>query len=128
MEMSQIVIIGIISVILSLMFRGHHDEWRMYIRIAGGIIIFFAIAQKLGVVLELVKKMSEKIDVDLIYIGIVFKILGISYISEFGAQLCKDAGESSIASKIEFAGKVLIVTISAPVMLALIDIIAGIIP
>ena len=72
--------------------------------------------------------MSEKIDVDFVYIAIVFKVLGISYISEFGAQLCKDAGESSIASKIEFAGKVMIITVSAPVMLALINIISEIIP
>lgn len=100
----------------------------MYIRIVAGILIFFIIIQKLGILLEIAKKMSEKIDMDFVYIGIVFKVLGISYISEFGAQLCKDAGESSIASKIEFAGKVLIITVSSPVMLALIDIISDIIP
>lgn len=128
MEMGQIVIVGLISVILALMLNKQNPEWSMYIRIAGGILIFLVIIQKLGVVLEIIKKMSEKIDVDFIYIGIVFKVLGIAYISEFGAQLCKDAGESSIASKIEFAGKVLIITVSSPVMLALMDIISGIIP
>ncbi|HOA81945.1 MAG TPA: stage III sporulation protein AD [Defluviitaleaceae bacterium] len=128
MEISQIVIIGLISVILALMLDKHNPEWSMYIRIAGGMLIFFIIIQKLEPVLEIVKKMSEKIDVDFVYIAIVFKVLGISYISEFGAQLCKDAGESSIASKIEFAGKVMIITVSAPVMLALINIISEIIP
>jgi len=128
MEIGQIVIIGLISVALALMLEKHNPEWSMYIRIVAGILIFFIIIQKLGILLEFAKKMSEKIDMDFVYIGIVFKVLGISYISEFGAQLCKDAGESSIASKIEFAGKVLIITVSSPVMLALIDIISDIIP
>ncbi|HOQ16371.1 MAG TPA: stage III sporulation protein AD [Defluviitaleaceae bacterium] len=128
MEIGQIVIIGLISVALALMLEKHNPEWSMYIRIVAGILIFFIIIQKLGILLEIAKKMSEKIDMDFVYIGIVFKVLGISYISEFGAQLCKDAGESSIASKIEFAGKVLIITVSSPVMLALIDIISDIIP
>lgn len=128
MEIGQIVVVGLISVILGLMLNKQNPEWSMYIRIAAGIIIFFIIIERLGVVLNVVKRMSEKIDIDMIYIEIVFKVLGIAYISEFGAQLCKDAGESSIASKIEFAGKVMIITVSAPVMLALMDIITRIIP
>ncbi|KAE9637233.1 MAG: stage sporulation protein [Epulopiscium sp.] len=128
MEIGQIVAIGLISVILGLILSKQNPEWSMYIRIAAGIIIFAVIIDRLGIVLEIVKRMSEKIDIDIIYIEIVFKVLGIAYISEFGAQLCKDAGESSIASKIEFAGKVLIITVSAPVMLALMDIITRIIP
>lgn len=128
MEIGQIVVIGLISVILGLILNKQNPEWSMYIRIAAGVIIFFLIVERLGIVLDIVKRMSEKIDIDLIYIEIVFKVLGIAYISEFGAQLCKDAGESSIASKIEFAGKVLILTVSAPVMLALMDIITRIIP
>lgn len=128
MEIGQIVVIGLVSVILGLILSKQNPEWSMYIRIAAGIIIFVVIIERLGIVLDVVKRMSEKIDIDIIYIEIVFKVLGIAYISEFGAQLCKDAGESSIASKIEFAGKVLIITVSAPIMLALMDIITRIIP
>ena len=67
MEISQIVIIGLISVILALMLDKHNPEWSMYIRIAGGMLIFFIIIQKLEPVLEIVKKMSEKIDVDFVF-------------------------------------------------------------
>ncbi|WP_058485260.1 stage III sporulation protein AD [Defluviitalea phaphyphila] len=128
MEIGKIVIIGLISVMLGLILKKQNPEWGMYIRVITGILIFFIIAEKLGVVIDIIKKMSDKIDIDLVYIGIIFKVLGITYISEFGAQLCKDAGESSIASKIEFAGKVFIITVSAPIMLALMDIITRIIP
>ena len=49
--------------------------------------------------------MSEKIDMDFVYIGIVFKVLGISYISEFGAQLCKDAGNLPLLPRLNLQEK-----------------------
>ncbi len=57
------------------------------------------------------------------YLTIIFKIIGIAYISEFGYQLCKDAGEDGIGSKIQLAAKVMIFVVAAPVILALMELI-----
>lgn len=125
MGIVQVIGIGIIGTILSLAVGGHDITWRFYIRFATALILMFFIISQLAGVFATATNLGSRANVNGEYLNIVFKIIGISYVSEFGAQLCKDAGESSIASKIEFAGKVMILAISAPVILALVDLITN---
>ena len=48
------------------------------------------------------------------YIEILFKTLGICFLTQFASDVCKDAGETALSSKIETAGKVIILIISLP--------------
>ncbi len=123
MGIIQIISIGIVATILSLTVGKHDATWSFYIRFATSLIIMFFIISQLSGVLATASDLGKRAKVDTPYISIVFKIIGIAYISEFGAGLCKDAGEGAIASKIEFAGKVIILATSAPIILALMDLI-----
>lgn len=125
MGIIQIIGIGIMATILSLTLGTQGQAWRFYIRFATSLIIMFFIVSQLSGIFDTASHLGEKANVDAPYIKIVFKIIGISYISEFGAGLCKDAGEGAIASKIEFAGKVMILASSAPIILALMDLITN---
>jgi stage III sporulation protein AD len=62
------------------------------------------------------------------YVLVVVQIIGIAYVAEFGAQICSDAGEGSIASKIELAGKILIMGVAAPIIISLVEQVIAIIP
>jgi len=121
----EIIGIGIIATILSLTVGKQDATWSFYIRFATSLIIMFFIITQLSGIFDTASHLGEKANVGTPYIKIVFKIIGIAYISEFGSGLCKDAGESAIASKIEFAGKVMILATSAPVILALMDLITS---
>ncbi len=123
MGIIQIISIGIMATILSLTVGQQDATWRFYIRFATSLIIMFFIISQLAGIFDTASHLGERAKVDAPYMNIVFKIIGISYISEFGAGLCKDAGEGAIASKIEFAGKVMILATSAPIILALMDLI-----
>ena len=57
----------------------------------------------------------------MVYIGIVLKILAIAYLSTFCSEICKDAGATSIASKVEFAGKILILALAIPILMAVLN-------
>ena len=98
----------------------------MYISLTG-IIIFLFVAPKLQSVIEIQFSYRTKLTL-ILFICLNFKIVGIAYIAEFGAQICKDAGEGVIASKIEFAGKVLIMIMAVPILIALTDLIVKMIP
>ncbi|RBP46664.1 stage III sporulation protein AD [Garciella nitratireducens] len=128
MEIIQIISIGLIATILSVILKKDRPEFSMLIGLVAGIIIFFFVITKLKVVLEVFQDLSSKMDINMKYINIIFKIIGIAYLTEFGAQVCKDAGEGSIATKIEFGGKVLIMIIAVPILMALLDLILKIIP
>jgi stage III sporulation protein AD len=125
MDIAQIVAVGIISVILIIAIRKQNAEFAFLISIMASIIIFFMIMPLLGQAVELLKEIAGLMDTNSQYIGLILRIIAIAYIAEFGAQICADVGESAIASKIELAGKVLILITSMPVLYGLVNLISA---
>lgn len=128
MEIFQIVAIGLVAAVLSVLIKNQKPEIGIYIGLVTGVIIFIFVATKLQSVIEILNQLANKINIDDIYLTTILKIVGIAYIAEFGAQVCKDAGEGVIASKIEFAGKILIMVMSVPILVSLMDLIINIVP
>jgi stage III sporulation protein AD len=127
MDIMKIVGIGIIATILAVILREQKPEIALQVSIVTGLIIFVFVITKLNSVVTVLKYFASKTNIDLLYFTTILKVIAIAYITEFGAQVCKDAGESSIASKIEFGGKVLIMIMAIPILAALMDIITKLI-
>ena len=121
MNIFQIVVIGIIGAVLSITIKKHNAEISLMVALATGIIIFFGMLDKIAELMLVLKSIADVGGINSYYITLVLKVIGIAYIAEFGVQLCKDAGESSIAAKVELSGKILIMVVSAPVLLAVLD-------
>lgn len=128
MEIFQIVGLGLISTILIIVLKAQKPELAMQVGIISGIVIFMLVASKLSAVISLLYDYMSRADIDTSYISTLLKIIGIAYIAEFGAEICKDAGESAIASKIELAGKVIIIVIAVPIFTSLLDLVIEIMP
>ena len=128
MEILQIVCIGIIAVVLSSTIKKQRPELALQLGIATGLLIFIVVIVKLSAVIDFLQTFSKKANIDSTYINILLKIVGIDYIAEFGAEVCKYAGESSIASKIELAGKVTIVILAVPIISSLLDLVIKLMP
>lgn len=125
----QIVGIGIIASILAVVLKQQNkSQFALQLSIATGIIIFLFVSTQLKYVIDTLNTLSNKVNLDFLYFSTILKIIGIAYIVEFGAQISRDAGESAIASKIELAGKVLIMVISVPIMMGVVDLIIKIMP
>lgn len=121
MDIFKIVATGIVGAILSLTIRKYNPEISLLVAVITGVIIFLNISDVLMELMTILKGLAEKSGINSVYLLLVIKVTGIAYISEFGVQLCKDAGENAIATKIELAGKVLIMVVSAPVILAVLE-------
>ncbi len=128
MEIIQIIGLGIIATILSIVIKSHHPEIAIQISILTGVIIFALIAVNLRAVLKMMEQISNKAGMDFAYFINIIKIIGIAYISQFGSEVCRDAGETAIASKIEFAGKILIALVAAPIIFGFINTLIEIMP
>lgn len=122
MEIIQIVIIGLCGVIFIAIFD-KQKEFGVYISIAVVVIIFFAFINQMDVIINLLNKIKNIINLQDIYMKILLQILGIAFVTEFGAQLCKDSGQKAIANNIELAGKIIILVIAAPIILAIINLV-----
>lgn len=127
-DVLQIVGIGIIATILIVILRNQRPEMAIQVSIVTGIILFLLIAGKLTAVLELINSYTKKVNIDMLYLTTLLKIIGIAYIAEFGAEVCRDAGESSVASKVELAAKVVIMVMAVPIMTSMLDLIISIMP
>lgn len=128
MDIIQIVAIGIVSTIIIIVVKEYKPELAIQISIVTGLIIFASILGKINSVITVLKFYAAKADVEIFYFSIILKVVSIAYITEFGAQICKDTGEMTIGKKIEFAGKVLIMVLAIPIFAALFDVIIRIMP
>ncbi|MFU0801215.1 MAG: stage III sporulation protein AD [Xylanivirga thermophila] len=128
MDIMQIVAMGLVATVLAVTVKQDKPELGIFITIAAGIIIFTIILSKLVSIIDILYDLSIKSNLDNMYISIVLKVVAVSYIAEFGAQICKDAGEGTIAKKIELGGKIVILTMAIPILTALMEVIVKILP
>lgn len=128
MDILQIIGLAIVATVLIAVLKTHRPEIAIQISIAVGILVFMMILGKVSAVIELLNSYAQKVNIDTLYLSTLLKIVGIAYIAEFGAEVCKDAGESAIASKVELAGKVMIIVLAVPIITSLMELIINIMP
>lgn len=117
----KIIGLAFIATFLFLLFKDRRNDIALIISLVSGIIIFALIVGELAGIIEFLREISNKAGLDIVYIGIVMKIIAIAYLSSFASEICKDAGASSIGSKVEFAGKIMILGLAVPILMAVLD-------
>ena len=93
-----------------------------------GVIIFFMISGQLAGIIKLLSDFSNKASINSQFLGILLKITGIALLTEFAVSVCKDSGENSIASKVDLEGKIMIISVSIPIISSLLETIIKILP
>ena len=121
MEIVQIIGVGIIATILILIVKEQKPMFAFLIATMTSITIFMMLISKIGAVIQVLTRLASCSGMDAIHLKTVLKIIGIAYVTEFGSQIVRDAGQEGIASKIEFAGKVLIITFAVPIITVIIE-------
>jgi len=118
MEIIKIVAFAFMALFIVLIFKGRRDDIAIQVSIAAGILIFLFMVNKLTIIMGFLQTLANKANIDVVYLNTVFKILGIAYLASFCSEICKDAGENSIAAKVEFSGKILILVLAIPILMA----------
>lgn len=121
--MTRIALLGIVTVLCALLFRSGKSEYAVIISMAGCLLLFSFGLSKLETILSAVNRLREFFGANTWYLQILLKIVGITYLTEFAAALCKDAGFSAVSGQVELAGKLSIMAVSLPVLLALVEVI-----
>lgn len=121
MSMIQAGLIGVIGAVLAVQLKAGRAEYGIYVCVAAGIILFSLIVDRLGIFIQTVEQITSYINLDTGYLGILFKMIGITYIAEFSSGICRDAGYQTLAGQIEIFGKLTILVMGLPVLLALLQ-------
>ena len=121
MEIIQVAFFAFTALFVFLLLKDNKSEMGFLVILAAGIVIFLYMIGQLAEVIEFIKDIANKANIDTVYIGIVLKILAIAYITSFCSEICKDSGAGSIGSKVEFAGKIMILGLAVPILMAVLN-------
>lgn len=129
MDIMQIVGIGLVAAILAIFLKQANSPVNaILVSLLVGVIIFISVLDEIAYVLAALDHLAVKAQVNQIYLSTILKIIGIAYVAEFGAQVCRDAGETAIASRIEFAAKILVLMLAVPILVAVLETIIRLLP
>ena len=109
------------------MLKEYRKDFAIYSSLIGGAIILYYVIDYLKNIVKFLDSLSTT-GISSSFIILLIKITGISILTEFAVSICKDMGESSIASKVDLGGKVIIISMSIPIISALLETIVHVLP
>ncbi|MDD7023477.1 MAG: SpoIIIAC/SpoIIIAD family protein [Lachnospiraceae bacterium] len=121
MDMIRIGAAGIAGAMLAVQLKHMKSEYAVYVSLAVSIFIFYYALHKLHIITETIETLQKELSIRAVYLKTLLKIAGITYVSEFSSAICKDAGYQAIAGQIEIFGKLTILAVSMPILLALLE-------
>ena len=128
MDVIKIIGIGLISLIIIIIVRQYKPEFTLYVSLLAGALILVFIMDRIGGIIDLLTSLSNKTAINNEFIILLIKITGIAFLTEFAVSICKDTGESAIANKVDMGGKVIIVSMSIPIISSLLETIVQLLP
>lgn len=128
MEIIKIIGIALIALIIIIMLKQYRPEYAIFISLLTGVLILLLVMDRLTGIINLIQSIQDKFSINTQFIALLIKITGIAFLSEFAVSICKDSGEGAIASKIELGSKIIIISMSIPIISSLLEIILKILP
>lgn len=125
MEIFKIIAIGLITAVSTLVVKQTKPEIAVFVGLAGSLLIFFEIIGMISDVFTVFNMIVNKTGISSDLFGVLIKIIGVGYLTEFSASLCSDSGNASIADKIMLGGKIVILVLAIPIFTSIINIITG---
>lgn len=121
MEIAQVVGLALVTTILLMILRQERPALAVVLSIVFSIIIFTAMMGKMASILNVMKELTRRAEINYFFFATILKILGVAYLGEFAAAICQDAGEQAVARKVEFASKIIIAVLALPIMIAILE-------
>lgn len=125
MDVYKIAMLGICGALLARFFSGVREEYALLIGLAVSIMVMLLAVGRVQQLAALIQNMEEQVGLDPAYVKLLVKMLAVSYVSQFAAGICRDAGNSAIAGQIEIYAKLMLAAMCIPVVLALIEVISA---
>ncbi len=128
MSILQAVGFALVAVALIVVVKQQQPAIALLLSLAAGLILFIFAFDRLRGVLDTISRLAEQAGVGSLYLSTIFKVVGIAYVAEFGAQICRDAEQGALATKVEFVGKVIIMVLAVPIVMLVMESVLQLLP
>lgn len=119
------MVIALLGVIMAMFLRTQRAEYSVFLSICIAVLILFCVLGLFSSAKEQLASISAYMTMDNQYYGLLFKMIGITYLCEFCSGICKDSGYQAIGSQIEIFGKISILLAGVPILMTLLETIQG---
>lgn len=116
MDIVKIIGIGLLAALITIILKEYKKEYAIYSVLIGGAIILFYSLETINLIIRFINDLSINSKYNSNFISLLLKITGISILTEYAVSICKDSGENAIANKIDFGGKIIMISLSIPVI------------
>lgn len=123
MEILKVSAFALIAVVMIVLIKQEKKEIGVTISIFTTVVFAVYAIIKLEDVVNLIFDLVENAGVNAKYLEIILKVVGIAYIIELTKDVCVDSGESALGSKVEMTGKIIIVSMTIPIITGVIEVI-----
>lgn len=125
MGIVKICILAVAGVLLAVHVKAQRSEYAVVLSLAVCVLILLFSADRLSYIVDMISELMDMISFDTTYLILLLKLIGISYITEFAASLCKEAGFAAIAAQVELAGKLTMVFMSMPIAFSVLQVVSN---
>lgn len=116
MEIFRIIGVGMVGLFATVILKEVKPELAVVASVVTGIALLIFVIEPFSSAIGVFRSIADQANLDASLVGGVVKIIGVGYLTEFSAALCEDYGVSSVGKKMQFAGKILILTLSLPMI------------
>lgn len=127
MSLISVVFAAVIVVLIALKLREMGSGYGVLMSIGACMMVMYFVISRFRQIAGYIDRLASYVSVDITYIDIILKMIGIAYICQFATDICKDAGYQAIASQVEMAGKISLILLSMPVLMSVIDLVVAIV-
>ena len=121
MTVLKIACLGMAGMMTGLLMKEMKSPFAVPVSLITCVLIAFFTLHRLEIVVDIRQSMEQMTSLKTAWFQILMKIAGIAYLTDISASLCKDAGYQAIAGQIELFGKLSVLAVSSPVILALME-------
>ncbi len=125
MNIMQVVAFALVCSLLLTLLRQSSDAMALVLAVAASAVILTVIVRQLPPILTALQGLAARAGVEMFYLRTLLRVMAVAYVVDFGAHLCSDAGEGALAKNVRLAGKVLILAMAVPIIIAVADVVVG---
>lgn len=124
----QVASIALVGTVLAVLLKHQQPSLAVLLGVVVGVVIFLLVISKIGAIVDILRQLAAQAQISSLYLGILLKIIGIAYIADFIAQVCRDAEQGAMAVKVELAAKVAVLMLALPIVMAVLQALLRLLP
>ena len=127
MNLIAVSFAAVIVVLIAIKIKDMDSGYGVILSMAGCVMVMYFVVSRFRQITDYIDRITAYISVNITYIDVILKMIGLAYVCQFSSDLCRDAGYNAIASQVEMAGKISLILLSMPVLMSMIDLVVKIV-